>query len=365
MFKLKSAVLMALIMVMALLPTPKVNGQQNLPKVKVTTPTGIVVHSTHLVKGDTLFSYYVENENQYITGKIGLTDRMSMMGYIFTSFNNAGEQDFGITETDGNPIGEPILFGVKRNNQLYKVEFTGITLFDNPVQKILSGNLSLYYVENANIVGMLDGELKPVPWWDAYNRLCPVEGVKEIDAGEAIIGMGVVIHQFKPTLCKSFTKQIIKGNGSFYKYNTSTDMYRFGDGDPQFGEVIIRYTVIPFDGCNEDALIYDCTIKFKKKVDIVINPFNKWKFYKAVKSHLKIEKVDGEVKVYYDAAQLNDFNFPKLTFILYSSPPLREITRVESTDVHPSVVLGTNGRGVSYVKVIATEYGSFQNLWIR
>jgi len=112
--------------------------------------------------------------------------------------------------------------------------------------------------------------------------------------------------------------------------------------------------------------VYESKIKYKAEQDAKPKTYNKGKFYKAVKTHLKVEKTGNQVRVYYDNTQTKDFDFPALKFILYSKPPMREIDTVESTNQKPDVTLTIpSGKKPFYIKVIAKDYGDFQNIYIR
>lgn len=346
--------------------------QQDIKEIKTkrATPTVLIIHSSKFMIDDVVFSYFFESGKAYLSGMNEIKDSAYIKnGFVFSSYNKS-EVEHGITAASGNVHGEPVFLGIQREGKLYElipVDLKTDYDFSTPATEIIAQNLALYRMTNAIIGNELDVIINEPAWFAAYDALCPHLGVSTIEVERAIVGQGVNIFLSKPSLYKTSKKEIIKGNGSFYQYNTYTPYYKIGAGDPQLGEVVIRYTVIPFSGCsNQEPIIYDCVIKFPKEEPVTVRQYSKKKFWKAVKTHLIINRDGDKVIVNYDNTQAVNFDFPELTFILYSLPHIRELDRVETTDAHPvNVVLTVPKRKkAGYVKVIATEHGDWQNIMI-
>lgn len=327
--------------------------------------TGITVHSDSLEISDVVFTYFQDADGKYLTGMQDVKDfRYLVNGFTITSFNN-NQPDY----PSGNPIGDVIYLGVLRNGQLYKFSPDQVTqgYTQQQVDAITAQSMVLYIGDGFKITGDLSGPIKQVPYLTWLYKQCPSLYKTIIDAGQVAIGDEVIINQFIPQYCESYSLDVTTGFGTLIRDGKYSWIYTVAKGDPDLGEVGILVSADSYAGCANDQALFNCKILLEPEVTGATYPgLTDSQFRLYMKYYFDVNKQGNDLVACYERKRSSwpDKPLPNLRIELYTStskyrPAKLAETRTPNSD-YPCETFKVSQGVTGYIKAIAVNHGYFE-----
>jgi len=259
--------------------------------------SGEVLCNDFMDDGDLVVAYVDEGyligkgiwREYFYKGTIGRRSYADTLeGLSMVAYNHEGAEQQS-EKRSGAYHREHIFLAVYKNGAFYRFRH----------QEILAAPLNILYVRDFSLSDQVV-EIKQIPYLSWLNSQCPMLEIRQIDAGTVSAGDEVLIGAFKPEYQKGYEYILSEGSGTVFRDGYYTWRYMVGKEDGERGYVSLLVKAIPYEGCNEDQVLFPCKILMQHQGDQAAYPnLTKREWQTLMKYYMEIIREGNTVKACY------------------------------------------------------------------